>query len=81
MNPSRKYLGDLKTKEREELAMKIKEDSNDITVSSTHLFMIGNGKRNPSRKLAAVLEKVTRGKVVTFDFDREVKEKVKNTTL
>jgi len=78
LNPSRAYLRQLNTNERELLANKIKEESQDITVSSTHLFMIGNGRRTPSRKLAAVLEKITRGKVATIDFDREVKDQIES---
>lgn len=76
LNPSREYLKSLRTTGREVLAKQIKEMSPGIKVTGTHLYLIGVGKRSPSRKLTVLLEEATRGKVASIDFNREMQDEI-----
>lgn len=76
MNPSRQYLRTLKTTGREALARQVKDKSPDVKVTGTHLYLIAVGKRSPSRKLTVILEEVTKGKVASIDFNREMQDEI-----
>jgi hypothetical protein len=77
LNQSRQYLATLHTTGREELVKQLKERAPGIRVTGTHLYLIGVGKRSPSRKLSILLEEVTRGKVAAIDFNREVMDEIR----
>ncbi len=47
-----------------------------IALSPEYIYQIGAGFRTPSRRLAAMLERETRGQVKAVDFDNEVKHAV-----
>ena len=76
-NPSRQYLATLHTTGREELVKQLKAIAPGVRVTGTYLYLIGVGKRNPSRRLSVLLEEVTRGKVASIDFNREMQIELK----
>lgn len=76
-NQSRQYLATLRTTGREELVKQLKAKMPGVRVTATHLYLIGVGKRTPSRRLSVLLEEVTRGKVASIDFNREVQDEVR----
>ncbi len=76
-NPSRQYLATLHTTGREELVKQLRAISPGVRVTGVYLYLIGVGKRNPSRRLSVLLEEVTKGKVAAIDFNREIQAEVR----
>lgn len=68
-NPSRQYLRQIRNRGRRSLAEL-------VGTCTEYLFMISQGKRTPSRKMAIMLELKTDGKIRAKDFDDEVRSNV-----
>lgn len=65
-NKSREYLKALTPEQRKKIAKS-------IHVSHEYLYMIGIRERTPSRKLAVILERETKRRVKSSDFENEAR--------